>query len=280
MPLQTPTSIQASSGTYTNGVLVPWEYGGDISDVSRWDIYKWEDGEAPKFHDSEFSSTTSYLDSMNVFNHPSSANTKYHYAIDAYSYFSGSSALRDDDIGYFSAPSMAPSIYGTNDSEEIDGTNGSDLIYGLGGNDNMYGYRGADTLIGGSGKDSLAGGVGKDSLTGGNGNDTFIFNTSSESSTSSTSSDIITDFVWDSDKINLSSIDAFASSNRNDNFVWNGTSAFNSTTKGEVRYEKFDNTGSANDYTMVWIDHDSDTSVEMAIRLTGLHNLTQSDFVL
>jgi hypothetical protein len=31
---------------------------------------------------------------------------------------------------------------------------------------------------------------------------------------------------------------------------------------------------------MVYIDNDGDNGVEMAIRLTGLHNLTASDFVL
>jgi hypothetical protein len=31
---------------------------------------------------------------------------------------------------------------------------------------------------------------------------------------------------------------------------------------------------------MVWVDNDADIDVEMAIRLTGLHDLTASDFVL
>ena len=38
--------------------------------------------------------------------------------------------------------------------------------------------------------------------------------------------------------------------------------------------------GSTNDYTMVWIDNDGDIEVEMAIRLTGLHLLAASDFLL
>ncbi len=48
----------------------------------------------------------------------------------------------------------------------------------------------------------------------------------------------------------------------------------------EVRYEKFNTTGTANDHTMVWIDNDDDTVVEMAIRLKGLFDLTDSDFIL
>jgi hypothetical protein len=47
-----------------------------------------------------------------------------------------------------------------------------------------------------------------------------------------------------------------------------------------VRYQKFDVAGTANDHTMVWIDNDTDTAVEMAIRLTGLYDLTASDFIL
>jgi hypothetical protein len=101
-----------------------------------------------------------------------------------------------------------------------------------------------------------------------------------ESAITDITTDVITDFVIGKDKINLSAIDAFASSTTNDTFVWNGTAAFSSATKGEVRYEKFDKSGTTNDYTMVWIDNDRDTGVEMAIRLTGLHNLTASDFIL
>jgi hypothetical protein len=59
-----------------------------------------------------------------------------------------------------------------------------------------------------------------------------------------------------------------------------GTAAFSSSTKGEVRFEKFDKSGTDNDYTMVWIDNDRDKDVEVAIRLTGLYNLTASDFIL
>ena len=144
----------------------------------------------------------------------------------------------------------------------------------------LNGDAGADRLNGGAGADTLNGGIGKDVLSGAAGNDTFVFRTVAESAITATTADVITDFVKGKDKINLSAIDAFASSSANDTFVWKGTAAFNSTTKGEVRYEKFDKSGTANDYTMVWIDNDRDKDVEMAIRLTGLHNLTESDFIL
>ncbi len=137
-----------------------------------------------------------------------------------------------------------------------------------------------NSITGNSAANTLNGGTGKDILTGAAGNDTFIFNNVVESAITETTTDVITDFVMGKDKINLSAIDAFASSTTNDTFVWKGTAAFSSTTQGEVRYEKFDNFGSTNDYTMVWVDNDADTGVEMAIRLTGLYNLTASDFIL
>jgi Ca2+-binding RTX toxin-like protein len=160
---------------------------------------------------------------------------------------------------------------------------GSAAINGTGNalNNVITGNSGANTLNGDTGTDTLVGGAGNDRLTGGNGNDTFIFNTIAESGTTATVSDVITDFVRSQDKINLSAIDAFATTgNINDTFVWKGTAAFNNANQGEVRFQKFDVAGTANDHTMVWIDNDADTGIEMAIRLTGLYDLTASDFIL
>jgi Ca2+-binding RTX toxin-like protein len=135
-------------------------------------------------------------------------------------------------------------------------------------------------LTGNLSANMLAGDMGKDTLSGGGGNDRFIFKFASESSTGATTADTITDFARGKDKIDLSAVDAFASSAANDAFIWKDNGAFNSTSKGEVRYQKFDNKGTANDYTMIWIDTDADKDVEMAIRLTGLHTLSSSDFIL
>ena len=159
---------------------------------------------------------------------------------------------------------------------------GSAAINGIGNTANniITGNRTSNTLNGGAGTDTLIGANGNDNLTGGAGNDMFIFNAVTESAKAATRTDVITDFVIGQDKINLSAIDAFAAAGANDTFIWKDTAAFNSATKGEVRYEKFDNSGTTNDYTMVWIDNDADTGVEMAIRLTGLYTLTASDFLL
>jgi Ca2+-binding RTX toxin-like protein len=150
---------------------------------------------------------------------------------------------------------------------------GSSIVNGTGNGSNnlITGNSAANVLNGGMGTDTLIGGVGKD---------TFIFNNVTESGPTAIASDVIADFVKGQDKINLSAIDAFATSVLNDSFIWRGTAAFNNATQGEVRFQKFDVAGTANDHTMVWIDNDNDTGVEMAMRLTGLHNLTASDFIL
>jgi serralysin len=154
-------------------------------------------------------------------------------------------------------------------------------ITGNAGNNTLTGSGFADTLDGGAGNDVLIGGLGQDTLTGGIGNDIFKFSLITESGTTATKSDVITDFVKGQDVIDLSGLDAFlATKNVNDTFIWQGTAAFSNTKQGEVRYEKFDVTGTANDHTMIWIDNDKDTGVEMGIRLTGLHDLVASDFVL
>ena len=150
---------------------------------------------------------------------------------------------------------------------------GSSAINGSGNglSNTITGNTAANTLIGGAGTDTLIGGAGKDS---------FVFNTVSDSGSTANTSDVITDFVRRQDKINLSAIDAFAATASNDAFIWKGAAAFNSTTQGEVRFQKFDVTGTTNDYTMVWIDNNNDTGIEMAIRLNGLYDLTASDFIL
>lgn len=150
---------------------------------------------------------------------------------------------------------------------------GSTAINGAGNESN-------NTIAGNTTANSLNGGMGTDTLIGGSGRDTFIFNSVTESGTTATGSDVIADFVRGQDKINLSGIDAFASSAANDTFIWRGNAAFSSTTQGELRFHKFDVTGTANDHTMVWIDNDNDIGVEMAIRLTGLYDLVAFDFIL
>jgi Ca2+-binding RTX toxin-like protein len=163
----------------------------------------------------------------------------------------------------------------------ITGNAGNNTLTGSGFADTLDGGAGNDVLLGGLGNDVLIGGLGQDTLTGGIGNDIFKFSLVGDSGTTATKADVIVDFVQGEDKIDLSAIDAFlATKNVNDTFIWQGTAAFSNATQGEVRFQKFDVAGTANDHTMIWIDNDKDTGVEMGIRLTGLHDLVASDFVL
>jgi Ca2+-binding RTX toxin-like protein len=163
----------------------------------------------------------------------------------------------------------------------ITGNAGNNTLTGSGFADTLDGGAGNDVLLGGLGNDVLIGGLGQDTLTGGTGADIFKFSLITESGTTATKADVIVDFVRGEDKIDLSGLDAFlATKNVNDTFIWQGTAAFSNTTQGEVRYQTFDVAGTANDHTMIWIDNDKDTGVEMAIRLSGLHDLTANDFIL
>jgi Ca2+-binding RTX toxin-like protein len=167
-------------------------------------------------------------------------------------------------------------------AEAINGT-GNTLNNVIIGNDSantLTGGTGNDTLNGGTGNDILVGGTGTDVLVGGLGSDTFVFNFISDSTTVTTTRDVITDFTRGQDTIDLRNIDAFGVGGTNEAFVWKGTAAFDSTTTGEARYQLVDNAGTADDYTVVFLDNDADTAVEMAIRLHGLHNLDASDFML
>lgn len=167
-------------------------------------------------------------------------------------------------------------------SAAINGTgNGlANRITGNGAVNSLSGGAGADSLSGAAGNDVLTGGAGKDLLSGGIGADRFVFAAVTDSAATATTADVISDFLRASDKISLSTIDAFVGTATNNVFVWRGTAAFSSTTAGEVRFQKYDNAGTSNDYTMVFLDTDADTTAEGAIRLTGLHNLTATDFLL
>ena len=171
-------------------------------------------------------------------------------------------------------------LYGGNNNDKLYGGNNNDKLYGGNNNDKLFGGSGNDRLRGDAGKDSLQGDAGKDTLTGGSGADSFIFRAVSDSATGARTADVVTDFVRGTDKINLSAIDASTKLSGNNDFVFNGTTKFGTSNQGEIYYKKFNNSGTTNDYTMIYIDNDKDNSVEMAIRLTGLYDLTGSDFIL
>lgn len=147
----------------------------------------------------------------------------------------------------------------------------SDSANGFAGNDSMYGFAGDDTLTGGAGQDYLEGGIGYD---------TFVFNSVSESANSTTTCDVISDFDISFDKLDLSSMDASTKIGGNNAFVFNGTAAFGTSRSGEIYYKQFDNAGTSNDFTLIYIDNDNDAASEAIIKLTGLVDLTADYFLL
>ena len=171
-------------------------------------------------------------------------------------------------------------FYGTTGNNTLKGNNGNDLLYGQNGNDTLYGGNGNDTLKGDAGNDLLQGDAGKDTMFGGAGADTFVFRSTTHSSASASGADIIRDFTRGVDKIDLHFIDASTKLSGNNAFTFDGTTSFGTSNQGEIYFKQFNNDGTANDYTMVYIDTDSDRGTEMSIKLMGLHNLTADDFIL
>ena len=117
-------------------------------------------------------------------------------------------------------------------------------------------------------------------MFGGSGADTFVFKKTSDSKVGASKADVIKDFQQGVDVIDLSAIDVSTTLGGNNAFTFDGTTSFGISNEGDIYYEKFNNDGTANDYTMVYIDTDNDRGTEMSIKLMGLHNLTADDFIL
>ena len=167
--------------------------------------------------------------------------------------------------------------------ENAQGGSGKDMITGNftantlnggGGNDRMSGVKGTDTINGGDGKDTIIGGEGADSLSGGTQHDVFVFYSVIESAAAAF--DTVSDFQDGIDDIYLAKIDAqLGAGTANDAFTFISDAAFNGV-KGELRFEQ--NTSSG--FTLVMGDVNGDSAADFQLRLTGLHTLTASDFVL
>ena len=100
-------------------------------------------------------------------------------------------------------------IIGTDFSETLTGTSGNDNIEGRGGDDTLYGRSGDDRLDGGTGDDWLDGGSGNDILIGGTGVNDLVGNFGFDTFTVSTrtsagfSDDLVWDFTFDIDQVDL-----------------------------------------------------------------------------
>ncbi|MFM2308348.1 MAG: hypothetical protein RLY87_468 [Chloroflexota bacterium] len=142
----------------------------------------------------------------------------------------------------------------------IDSLKNVENIRGSNSNDILTGNSGNNSLTGGGGNDIMTGAAGRDTLTGSGGADRFVYTTLSDTKIGITQRDIITDFnATNSDKIDLSFIDAYSKTSGNQAFTYIASSSF-SGLKGEVRFEN----------GILQINTGSDRVADMEIELRGI----------
>jgi Ca2+-binding RTX toxin-like protein len=152
-------------------------------------------------------------------------------------------------------------------NDRLHGGVGDDVLLGGDGADRLWGQDGDDTLNGGAGDDILIGGAGRDLLTGGFGADIFVFNALADSPPARP--DVIADVQPGLDRIDVSRIDAIATTPEDDAFRFIGASAFGGAA-GELRQGAAGLLGDVN----------GDGIADLVIELTGAPTLTAADFIL
>jgi len=151
------------------------------------------------------------------------------------------------------------------------GNSSANTLIGNTGVNTLSGGSGNDTLNGGAGNDVLVGGAGTDNLTGGTGADRFDFNALSEMGVGYLR-DLIADFKsGESDKIDLSTLDAnAASASTNEAFSFIGGTTFSTTNAaGQVRFSG----------GILYGSTDADSAAEFEIQLLGVSSLTATDLI-
>lgn len=149
-------------------------------------------------------------------------------------------------------------INGNNAQNVLEGLNGGDRIYGRGGADDISGGAGRDALFGGAGDDDLTGGGGRDALYGGAGGDHFLF---LAVGAGGKEIDRILDLDA-GDTVDLSAIDADATTNANDAFILVNTFT-NTAGQGLLSYDE------ARDRTLLLLDDDGDGRADLKLVMDG-----------
>ena len=80
-----PTKVRASDGLFTNGILIQWNWVGDVA-TTGFIIFRWRDGEAPEQYD-DVRGVLEFLDKSKasggkIFGAPVD-NVVYNYAVKA-----------------------------------------------------------------------------------------------------------------------------------------------------------------------------------------------------
>jgi serralysin len=181
------------------------------------------------------------------------------------------SANRGDALGdsYRSIENLAGSAF----NDRLTGSSGANSLTGGAGDDTLIGGAGNDNLSGGSGKDRLTGGIGLDALTGGSGADLFLFD-DGESGKSKSTADTIFDFSQkQSDRIDLSDIDANSKAKGDQDFTFIGSANF-SRHAGELRYAE------ASSDTYISGDLDGDGKTDFMLHLDDALAMKSGYFIL
>lgn len=146
----------------------------------------------------------------------------------------------------------------------------SDRLVGGAGNDLLFGDRGNDRLDGGVGNDTLTGGTGQDLMRGGAGADRFTF-ANGDSADNRPNADVILDFSRiQGDKIDLSAVDASLAPGKQQLVL----DADSTPDAGKVSIE----VGLL--YTDLYLNTDTDSSIEMVIRIVGAPQIAAIDLIL
>ena len=156
-------------------------------------------------------------------------------------------------------------------SDLATGNTADEAFYGGVGRDRLRGGAGNDTLDGGNNIDRIEGGSGQDLMSGGAAADNFEFGNLGHMNRLEADADIITDFLVNSDTIDLSLLDAIPGG-AFDTFAWIGTAAF--TALGQLR--QYDNGTD----TFIALNTNGGLAADYTIRLNGLHTLAETDFIL
>jgi Ca2+-binding RTX toxin-like protein len=159
-------------------------------------------------------------------------------------------------------------------ANSLSGTSASDIMFGLGGNDWINGRAGNDMLYGGEGNDTLIGRARSwYNQPGGSGNDVFVYGRVTESGAGAGARDLITDFVHDSDVIDLLTIDKGRKWQRDQGIMFAGENT--AVIPNTITWFE----GSGN--TIIQTDVTRDNRADFAIFLTGTGlGQTASDFLL
>jgi serralysin len=157
--------------------------------------------------------------------------------------------------------------------ENVKCGSGNDKIIGNNLANELAGGNGADKLTSLAGNDTLLGGLGKDTLTGGLGADIFKYVSTDDSGVAVKTRDTITDFKHsESDKIDLSAIDANSSLPNDQSFTYIGTKIFSKDATAQLRLDP--KTG------ILYGSTNADNTPEFSILLSGVKSLVPEGFVL